>query len=138
MTVRHIQPHDQLQLANIIRSVFEEYGAPLVNTVYDDLRTEYVFDTLKGKNAGYWIIADKGIVLGGCGYYPTEGLPEGYAERFARCAADFEEATYSLHPMPEEKRREVRDLLKETETALWNHSNRRQRFYLKYWMCLHE
>ena len=30
------------------------------------------------------------------------------------------------------------ELLKETETALWNHSNRRQRFYLKYWMCLHE
>ena len=80
MTVRHIQPHDQLQLANIIRSVFEEYGAPLVNTVYDDPRTEHVFDTLAGKNAGYWIIADKGIVLGGCGYYPTEGLPEGYAE----------------------------------------------------------
>ena len=58
MTVRHIQPHDQLQLANIIRSVFEEYGAPLVNTVYDDPRTEHVFDTLAGKDAGYWIIAD--------------------------------------------------------------------------------
>lgn len=71
------------------------------------------------------------------GVLPEE-LPEGYVERFARCAADFEEATYSLHPMPEEKRREVMDLLKETETALWNHSNRRQRFYLKYWMCLHE
>lgn len=80
MTVRHIQPQDQLQLANIIRSVFEEYGAPLVNTVYDDPRTEHVFDTLAGKNAGYWVAADNGIVLGGCGYYPTEGLPEGYAE----------------------------------------------------------
>ena len=67
-----------------------------------------------------------------------EDLPEGYADRFARCAADYEEAAYSNHPMPERKRREAMDLLKETETALWNHSNRRQRFYLKYWMCLHE
>ena len=80
MTVRHIQPQDQLQLANVIRSVFEEYDAPLVNTVYDDPRTEHVFDTLEGENAGYWVIVDKGIVLGGCGYYPTEGLPDGYAE----------------------------------------------------------
>ena len=65
MTVRHIQPQDQLQLANVIRSVFEEYDALLVNTVYDDPRTEHVFDTLEGENAGYWVIVDKGIVLGG-------------------------------------------------------------------------
>ena len=71
------------------------------------------------------------------GVLPEE-LPEGYVERFARCAADYEEAAYSSHPMPEEKRRNAMELLKETETALWNHSNRRQRFYLKYWMCLHE
>jgi len=65
-------------------------------------------------------------------------MPEGYADRFARCAADFEEAAYSNHPMPEEKRRNALELLKETETALWNISNRKQRFYLKYWMCLRE
>lgn len=78
--IRHIEEKDQLQLANIIRSVFEEYGAPLVNTVYDDPRTEHVFDALAGRNAEYWVVVDNGVVLGGCGYYPTEGLPEGYAE----------------------------------------------------------
>ena len=67
-----------------------------------------------------------------------EDLPEGYAERFARCAADCEEALYSNHPMPEQKRRDAMELLKETEAALWKRSNRRQRFYLKYWMCLAE
>ncbi len=66
--IRHIEEKDQLQLANIIRSVFEEYGAPLVNTVYDDPRTEHVFNSLAGKNAGYWVAADNGIVLGGCGF----------------------------------------------------------------------
>ena len=34
--IRHIEEKDQQQLAHVIRSVFEEYGAPLVNTVYDD------------------------------------------------------------------------------------------------------
>ena len=37
--IRHIEEKDQQQLAHVIRSVFEEYGAPLVNTVYDDPRT---------------------------------------------------------------------------------------------------
>ena len=78
--IRHIEEKDQRQLANIIRSIFEEYNAPLVNTVYDDPRTEHIFDTLTGHNAEYWVIVENDNVLGGCGYYPTEGLPEGYAE----------------------------------------------------------
>ena len=65
-------------------------------------------------------------------------LPEGYAERFARCAADYEEALYSTHLMPEQKRRAVLDLLKETEAALWKNADRKQRFRLKYWMCIYE
>ena len=36
--IRPIEEKDQRQLANIIRSIFEEYNAPLVNTVYDDPR----------------------------------------------------------------------------------------------------
>ncbi len=67
-----------------------------------------------------------------------DGLPEGYADRFSRCAADFEEAVYSTHPMPEQKRRSAMELLKETETVLWKRLNWKQRLYLKYWMCLHE
>ena len=67
-----------------------------------------------------------------------ETLPEGYADRFARCAADCEEAVYSSHDMPERKRQEALDLLKETETALWAAAGRKQRLYLKYWMCLRE
>ena len=78
--IRHIEEKDQQQLAHVIRSVFEEYGAPLVNTVYDDPRTEHIFDAMAGKNAGYLVVADDRGVQGGCGYYPTEGLPDGYAE----------------------------------------------------------
>ena len=56
--IRHIEEKDQRQLANIIRSIFEEYNAPLVNTVYDDPRTEHIFDTLTGHNAEYWVIVE--------------------------------------------------------------------------------
>ena len=78
--IRPIQFEDQKRLATIIRSVFEEYGAPLVNTVYDDPRTWHVYDSLQGVNARYWVIEEDGEVMGGCGFYPTEGLPDGYAE----------------------------------------------------------
>ena len=67
-----------------------------------------------------------------------ENFPEAYTDHFARCAADYEEAVYSGHTMPEQKRRDVLDLLEETETALWAAAGRRKRIYLKYWMCLHE
>ena len=67
-----------------------------------------------------------------------DALPEGYAARFAQCAEDFEEAAYSVHPLPEEKRRRALALLRETEAALWAKANWKQRLRLKYWMCLWE
>mgnify|MGYP007070062133 CR=1 FL=1 len=41
--IRLIEQKDQEPLARLIRSVFEEYGAPLVNTVYDDPRTWHIW-----------------------------------------------------------------------------------------------
>ena len=79
-TIRPIEQEDQKPLARVIRSVFEEYGAPLVNTVYDDSRTWHIWGSLQGVNAGYWVINEDSEVMGGCGFYPTEGLPEGYVE----------------------------------------------------------
>ena len=53
--IRHIEEKDQQQLAHVIRSVFEEYGAPLVNTVYDDPRTEHIFDAMLGRMPAIWL-----------------------------------------------------------------------------------
>ncbi len=72
-TIRPIEMADQQPLARLIRSVFEEYGAPLVNTVYDDPRTWHICETVEKERAGYWVIDVEGEVMGGCGYYPTEG-----------------------------------------------------------------
>ena len=84
-----------------------------------------------GNGGGNRLYREWGSRLPGC-------LPEGYADRFARCAEDFEEAVYSGHELKEEQRGRAMDLLKETETALWNQADRRQRFRLRYRMCLYE
>ncbi|MGI6725861.1 MAG: DUF58 domain-containing protein [Christensenellales bacterium] len=65
-------------------------------------------------------------------------LPEGYADRFSQCAETFEEAVYSHHTLPCEKRQQALSLLKETETALWTKADWKQRIRLKYWLCLCE
>ena len=67
-----------------------------------------------------------------------EGLPEGYAERFAACAADYEEATYSGHALAEEKRERALALLQETETALWERADRKARLRIRTRECLRE
>ena len=65
-------------------------------------------------------------------------LPEGYASRFSRCAADYEEAVYSFHPLPEEARHRAMSLLKETEETLWKWADWKLRLRLKWRLCLWE
>ena len=67
-----------------------------------------------------------------------ESLPSGYALRFAGCAEDYEEAAYSTHHLPEERRQRALALLKETETSLWRSADWKQRLRIRYWMCLVE
>lgn len=61
-----------------------------------------------------------------------------YADRYARCAAIFEEAVYSNHPVSAEAREEVRALLEETERMLYDRADRKQRFRLRYMECVCE
>ena len=66
------------------------------------------------------------------------GMPDGYALRFSACAKDYEEAAYSSHSLPEEKRQLALALLKETETALFRAADWKQRLRIRYWVCLCE
>ena len=67
-----------------------------------------------------------------------DALPDGYAGRFAGCAAAVEEAVYGSRPLPEEARSSALALLKETEEALWKKADWKQRLRLRYWLCLCE
>ena len=78
--VRKIEPQDQIAVAQIVRNAFLEFSAPLKNTVYDDPRTFTICDTIINSLSDYYVYIEDNVLLGGCGFYPTEGLPKGYAE----------------------------------------------------------
>lgn len=79
--IRPIQKKDNGQLSSIIRTIFEEFGAPKENSVYSDKATDFLFETFsENKKSEYFVAEQNGKILGGCGYFPTEGLPADCAE----------------------------------------------------------
>lgn len=79
-SVRAIQPGDNISLANLIRTVFEEYDAPREGTVYSDPTTDNLYALFKETHSVCWVAEAEGEIVGCCGIYPTEGLPTGCAE----------------------------------------------------------
>jgi putative acetyltransferase len=79
-TFRHIKDTDNAQLASMIRGVFIEHQAPQHGTVYSDPSTDHLFELFKKPKSILWVAEFKGKPVGCCGVFPTEGLPEGYAE----------------------------------------------------------
>jgi len=78
--LRQIQETDNAPLAELIRKVFREFRIDMPGTVYDDPSTDNLFELFQTKKSAYWVAEENGQLLGGCGIYPTEGLPEGCAE----------------------------------------------------------
>jgi putative acetyltransferase len=77
---RNIEERDNKELAELIRSVFREFGIARPGTVYFDPTTDNLYGLFKTRGSVYWIAEEHGIIAGGCGIYPTPGLPEGCAE----------------------------------------------------------
>ncbi|MBX3256474.1 MAG: GNAT family N-acetyltransferase [Chitinophagaceae bacterium] len=80
MNIRQVKEADNPALAALIRSVFEEYGAPKQGTVYSDPTTDHLYQLFQKDKAVLWVAEAEGNVAGCCGIYPTEGLAERYAE----------------------------------------------------------
>lgn len=79
--IRKIEFKDDAAIRSIARRCFEEFGAPLTGSVYCDPRMEHLSKEFERDDAEYWVIENTdGEVLGGAGFYPTEGLPAGMAE----------------------------------------------------------
>jgi len=77
---RHIKKEDNKEIAELIRSVFREFGIARPGTVYFDPTTDDLFSLFKKPGSVYWIAEEGGKIIGGCGVYSTPGLPEGCAE----------------------------------------------------------
>lgn len=78
--IRPIKETDIAQMARLIRCVIDEFGVSRTGTVYDDPATDCISQSVENANAEYWVIDYEGEIQGGCGFYPTKGLPDKCAE----------------------------------------------------------
>ena len=77
---RHLEKKDNKAMANLIRSIFREFDVARPGTVYFDPTTDDLFSLFKEQGSIYWVAEENDRIIGGCGIYPTQNLPEGCAE----------------------------------------------------------
>jgi N-acetylglutamate synthase and related acetyltransferases len=77
---RNLEQRDNKEIAELIRSVFREFGIARPGTVYFDPTTDDLFSLFLKSGSVYWIAEENGKITGGCGIYSTPGLPEGCCE----------------------------------------------------------
>jgi putative acetyltransferase len=78
--IRPIQPSDNIALAKVIRDALTEFGANKPGTVYFDPTTDALYELFRTNGAYYFVATIDDELVGGCGIYPTENLPEGTCE----------------------------------------------------------
>ena len=78
--IRRMEQVDNASLAKIIRDTLTEFGANHPGTVYYDETTDHLFDVFQHPLSYYFIATMDGVVMGGGGIYPTDGLPESTCE----------------------------------------------------------
>ena len=74
--IRNIEPSDNVAIAFVIRNALAEFGANKPGTVFFDPTTDHLFELFKAPGSVYYVAEKNGIILGGCGIFPTEALPE--------------------------------------------------------------
>lgn len=65
--IREISPEDNLQMAEIVREVILEMGAPKVGTAYEDKALDNLHKTYQKEKAIYYVIEHNNKVVGGGG-----------------------------------------------------------------------
>ena len=78
--IRKIEQSDNKDLATLIRVIFREFKIDKPGTVYTDPTTDHLYEVFKQEGSDYWLAEEDGVILGGCGIYPTDGLPDGCVE----------------------------------------------------------
>ncbi len=73
--LRSIQPTDNAALAVIIRNSLAEFGANKPGTVFFDPTTDALYELFQTTGSAYFVAEENGILLGGGGIFPTQGLP---------------------------------------------------------------
>jgi putative acetyltransferase len=80
MLIRKIIKNDNTAMAAIIRNSLLEFDAAKPGTVYYDNTTDHLSDVFTQSRSAYFVIDMNNEIAGGCGIFPTEGLPENTCE----------------------------------------------------------
>lgn len=75
-SIRLITPKDNVALAAVIRAALTEFGANKPGTVYFDPTTDQLFQLFETPGSVYYVAEKDDQILGGCGIFPTAGLPD--------------------------------------------------------------
>lgn len=80
MEIRPIEEKDNPILSALIKQVFREFKIDKPGTVYTDPTTDTLYEIFQTPKSTYWVATENNNLIGGCGIFPTEGLPTGCAE----------------------------------------------------------
>ncbi|NCP59607.1 MAG: GNAT family N-acetyltransferase [Flavobacteriales bacterium] len=72
IVIREITTNDDVQIAQVIRTVLIEFGVPKVGTAYADTALDCMTGTYNKKTSTYFVIDNQGKVIGGAGIAPLE------------------------------------------------------------------
>jgi putative acetyltransferase len=75
ITYRRLEKGDNPVIAALIRTILEEFHIDRPGTAYTDPTTDDLFSLLTEPRSVYYVARKNGSIVGGCGIYPTEGLP---------------------------------------------------------------
>ncbi len=80
IVIRPIQQNDNPHIAKIIRATLEEFDANKPGTVYYDSTTDHLYELFQAKRSCYFIAEVNGKMMGGGGYFHSDGLPDDTCE----------------------------------------------------------
>lgn len=78
--IREIELEDNAAVATIIRSVLTELGVPKVGTAYEDPELDEMHQAYDKERSVYFVLEDRGRVVGGAGIAPLAGAEPGICE----------------------------------------------------------
>lgn len=78
--IREIKIEDDVEIAKVIRRVLVEMGVPKVGTAYADKALDEMTATYDKENATYFVVEDKGRIIGGAGIAPLENYAKNVCE----------------------------------------------------------
>ena len=80
LAIRLIQPKDDPEIGQLIRSVLVEFNVPKVGTAYADPSLDCMFETYQKEKTRYFILTDGQSIYGGGGIAPLENYLDSYCE----------------------------------------------------------